>query len=176
MNLFLLMSEGGEGGLSAMFDVGKSSAIWTVVIFALSLPFMWKMVFGPIVKALGEREDQAQEAAKAAEAAREETAKLQESVQADLEEARREAAKQVSDAKTRAEEREKELLASAKAEAEKERARAKDEINQALVSARETLRKESVELGMEVAEKVLSRQVSTEDRSQLVSQFQKELG
>ena len=176
MNLFLLMSEGGEGGLSAMFDVGKSSAIWTVVIFALSLPFMWKMVFGPIVKALGRREDQAQEAVKAAEAAREETAKLQESVQADLEEARREAAKQVSDAKTRAEEREKELLASAKAEAEKERARAKDEINQALVSARETLRKESVELGMEVAEKVLSRQVSTEDRSQLVSQFQKELG
>ncbi len=98
--------------------------IWTILIFLIALPFMWKFVFGPITKALETREDQTRDAAAAAEEARGEIERMKAGIQEDLENARREAAEQVNAAKARAADREKELLAAAKEEAAKERARA----------------------------------------------------
>ena len=168
-----LLRLGGEGdGLGSMFDVGKSSAWWTLIIFFISLPFMWKLVFGPIVKALADRENTSRDAAEAAEAAKEEARKLQEAMKADLKDARREASAEVSAAKSRAEEREKELVAAARTEAEKERVKACAEIDQALASAREVLRKDAVELGMDAAEKVIGRSFADEDRSRLLADLQ----
>lgn len=164
----------GGNGLNSLLEVGSGAFVWTVIIFVLSLPFMWKFVFGPITRALEERESGSRNAAAAAEAAREETERLKAAIQDDLDTARREAAKQVADAKARAAEREKELMAAAKDEAEKERARAKAEIDQALNSAREMLRKEAVELGVGVAERVIRREFSEADQSRLVEDFQKE--
>lgn len=168
-----LLLAGGEG-LGTLLDVRSGAFFWTVLIFVVSLPFMWKFVFGPITRALEERESASRNAAAAAEAAREETERLKAAIQDDLDTARREAAKQVADAKARASEREKELMAAAKEEAEKERARAKAEIDQALNSARELLRKEAVELGVGVAERVIRREFSEADQSRLVEDFQKE--
>jgi F-type H+-transporting ATPase subunit b len=93
-------------------------------------------------------------------------------IQEDLDAARREAAKQVAEAKARAAEREKELMSAAKEEAEKERSRAQADIAQALNSAREILRKEAVQLGVEVAEQVIKRKFSDEDQQRLVADFQ----
>ena len=161
-------------GLGAMFDVGQSSAIWTVVIFLIALPFMWKLVFGPIVKALEDREDASRGAAREAEEAKDEAQRLQEAMKSDLDEARREAAAQVAVAKSRAEEREKELMASARAEAEKERVKARADIDQALASARETLRQDVVELGMDAAEKVIGRSFAAEDRTKMLADLQED--
>ncbi len=168
----LLLS--GENGLDSLLNVGASGLFWTPLIFLLSLPFMWKFVFGPIARALEEREGNSRHAAEAAEAAREETERLKAAIQEDLEAARREAAKQVAEAKTRAVEREKELMAAAKEEAEKERVRAKQEIAQALNQAREILRGEAVRLGVDVAERVIRREFSDSDQARLVEEFQKD--
>ena len=164
----------GENGLDQLLEVGSSSLFWTPLIFLLSLVPMWKMVFGPITRALEERESSSRDAAAAAEAAREETERLKIAIQDDLDSARREAAKQVADAKIRAAEREKELMAAAKEEAEKERGRAKAEIEQALNNAREVLRQEVVELGVEVAEQVIRREFSEADQSRLVAEFRQQ--
>lgn len=172
-NLLLIpMPSGGGNGLDSLLDVGASSFFWTPLIFLLALPVMWKFVFGPITKALEEREDNSRNAAAAAEAAREETERLKAAIQEDLDAARREAAKQVAEAKGRAAEREKELMAAAKEEAEKERSRAQAEIAQALNSAREILRKEAVQLGVDIAEQVIKREFSDEDQQRLVTDFQ----
>lgn len=173
----LILLAGGDGehvGIAGMFDVGQSSFFWTLAIFLLSLPFMWKMVFGPITKALQEREDASREAARAAEAAREETERMKAAIQADLDAARQEAAKQVAEAKARAAEREQELMAAAKAEAERERTRARQEIDAALATARESLRRESVALAVQVAERVIAREFSNEDQARLVTEFERE--
>lgn len=173
-SLLILAADGEKPGIAQMFEVGQSSFYWTLVIFLLSLPFMWKMVFGPITKALEEREDAARESARAAEAAREETERMKAAIQEDLDAARQEAAKQVAEAKARASAREQELMASAKAEAERERARARQEIEAALTAARETLRREAVGLAVEVAERVISREFSDADQARLVQEFEKE--
>ena len=169
---FLLIS--GDNSLDSLLEVGASSLFWTPLIFLLSLLPMWKFVFGPITRALEERENSSRDAAAAAEAAREETERLKIAIQDDLDTARREAAKQVADAKIRAAEREKELMAAAKEEAEKERGRAKAEIEQALNNAREVLRQEVVELGVEVAEQVIRREFSEADQSRLVAEFRQQ--
>ncbi|MFT7516865.1 MAG: F-type H+-transporting ATPase subunit b [Myxococcota bacterium] len=164
-----------HNGLAQLLDVGQSSIIWTILIFVLSLPFMWKFVFGPIAHALETRENEARKAAAAAEEARSEIERMKASIQEDLENARREAAEQVNAAKARAAEREKELLSSAKEEAAKERARAKSDIKQALVSAREILRQDAVRLGIDVAQQVISREFSSADQDRLVGDFQKQI-
>lgn len=166
------MPAGGGNGLGSLLEVGTSSIFWTPLIFVLSLPLMWKFVFGPITKALEEREDNSRKAAAAAEAAREETARLKAAIQEDLDAARREAAKQVAEAKARAADREKELMAAAKEEAERERARAQAEIEQSLNSAREILRKEAVLLAVDTAERVIGREFSDADQQRLVADFQ----
>lgn len=173
-SLVILAADGEKPGIAQMFEVGQSSFYWTLVIFLLSLPFMWKMVFGPITKALEEREDAARESARAAEAAREETERMKAAIQEDLDAARQEAAKQVAEAKARASAREQELMAAAKVEAERERVRARQEIEAALAAARETLRREAVGLAVEVAERVISREFSDADQARLVQEFEKE--
>ncbi|MBC8368811.1 MAG: F0F1 ATP synthase subunit B [Planctomycetes bacterium] len=175
LSLFTVISGEGHNGLSSLLDVGQSSTLWTVLIFVLSLPFMWKFVFGPITSALEAREDQAREAAAAAEEARSEIERMKAGIQEDLENARREAAEQVNAAKTRAADREKELLGAAKEEAAKERARAKAEIEQSLVSAREVLRQDAVRLGIDVAQQVIEREFSSADQDRLVGDFQKQI-
>lgn len=170
-----VLSEGQAGGLSAIFDVGQSSMIWTIVIFLAALLPMWKFVFGPITKALDERELKTREAAKAAEAAKEEAKRVQAAIREDLERARQEAARQVAEARTRAEAREKEILAAARAQAEADRQRAKDEIERALAAARETLRAEAVGLGIQVAERVISREFSDADQARLESELEREV-
>ncbi len=172
MNLFLLVAASGEGGLDPFS--GSSSIYWTILIFALSLPLMWKVVFGPISKALIDRESQAREAASAAEAAKEETERMKESIQADLDQARKEAAQRVSEAKARAEAREKEILAAAKDEAERERARTRDEIERAKNSALQELRAAAVTLSVDMAERVISREFSDSDQQRLVQELQQE--
>ena len=63
-------------------------------------------------------------------------------------------------------------MAAARSEAEKERARAQAEIENALSSAREVLRRDAVELGVQVAEQVIGRTFSDEDQARLVADFQ----
>ena len=172
MHLLLPILAEGEG--LQIFDVGQSSMIWTIIIFVLALPLMWKFVFGPITKALNDREAQARESARAAEAAKEEIERMKVAIQEDLDQARREGAQRVAEAKARAETREKEILAAAQAEAEKDRARAREEIDRALASAREQLRSESVSLGVQIAERVLERQFSKDDQARMIQDFQKD--
>ncbi len=170
--LALLLASEESGGLSSMFDVGQSSYFWTILIFLLALVPMWKVVFGPIARALDDRENQAREAARAAEAAREEVEQMKASIREDLDRARAEAARQVAEARQRAEALQADLEAKARAEAERERQRAQEEIERALGAARETLRLEAVALAIQVAERVVQREFSPEDQKRLLQAFQ----
>lgn len=173
MNLFLLLAAQHEAGGLDPF-AGSSSIYWTILIFAVSLPFMWKVVFGPIARALVDREARARAAASAAEAAREETLRLKDAVQADLEQARREASQRVAEAKTRAEAREQEILAAARQEAERERQRTREEIERAKGAALQELRAAAVSLSVDMAERVISREFGAADQQRLVDELRRE--
>jgi len=69
MLLVLLTSAEGGGGFNPLGMSAPANAFWTWVIFLACLPFIWKIVMGPVTKALVERDAEASEAVKLAEKA-----------------------------------------------------------------------------------------------------------
>lgn len=172
--LALLAPASSEGdGLWIFSGQFAPNLLWTLIIFGISLPLLWKFIFGPIASNMEGRELKVRDAATAAERARAETEAMRASIQQELENARQEAAKQVAEAKRRAADREQEMMAAARAESERERERARAEIEQAVRAAREQLRRDAVALAVGVAEKVIGREFSDADQKRLMADFEK---
>jgi len=66
---------GADSGFNPFDPAGVGGMLWTWLIFLIGLPLMWKIVMGPITKALEARDERASQAIRDAETAREETAK-----------------------------------------------------------------------------------------------------
>jgi hypothetical protein len=60
MLLSLLISgplpSGGEGGFNPIDFATGGNVFWTLVIFGVSVPLIWKLVMGPVTRALEERD------------------------------------------------------------------------------------------------------------------------
>ena len=113
--MLMLLAEG--DGFQPLNNTFASNMFWTWVIFLGSLPFIWKIVMGPVTTALLERDREASESVKLAEKASEEAEKARAEVEVKLGEAQAEAAKVMAQARERAETREREIVEAAKAEA-----------------------------------------------------------
>ena len=166
----LLLSEGG-GGFNPLDLSGIGGTFWTLLIFAVALVPIWKMVMGPVTRALEERDAKAaagllaaQQASAAAEAARAE-------VDSRLREAQLEAAKIVDSARGRAEVVERELKDTAGREAQALLARAKSEIRAEQDKALAAIRTQVVEVSMNAASQVLKRKVDSNDDRRLVEEL-----
>jgi hypothetical protein len=65
-----LAAPSGDKGLGALLEFIPGATIWTWIAFVVALPVMWKMVYGPITKALEDRDRKVEDAIAAAEVAR----------------------------------------------------------------------------------------------------------
>ncbi|MAE28476.1 MAG: F0F1 ATP synthase subunit B [Planctomycetota bacterium] len=165
----LALSEG--GGFNPMDLAGGGGIFWTWLIFLLSLPFIWTVVMKKVTVALLERDDKAvlaissaEEASRAAEAARAE-------VEVKLGEAQAEAAKLLGEARERAEVREREIIEEAKASAEALLENARKSIQAEQDKALNAIRAEVVDLSLNAAGAVLGRNVSADDDRRLVREL-----
>ncbi|MCY3003272.1 MAG: F0F1 ATP synthase subunit B [Planctomycetota bacterium] len=172
--MYMLLIEGteqahGGGGLDPFDPAGFGGMLWTWVIFLAALPFMWKVVMGPIAKALEARDEQAARAIGEAEKAREETAKARAEVESKLAEARAEAAKLVAEARERATAVERQITDEANARGVRMVAEAQAAIHAERDKALAAIREEVVDLSMAGARAVLGRNVGADDDRRLVS-------
>jgi F-type H+-transporting ATPase subunit b len=159
-----------EGGFNP-FEFATGAAFWTIVIFALALLPMWKFVFGPITRALDERDRKLEEAISAAERTRREAEEQTAQVKADLEKARQEARRTVEEATSRAQRQGEEQLALARAEAEREKQKALQEIEALKSRALEEIRQEVVGLTIDSAGKLLGRDIDDDAHRSMVREF-----
>ena len=160
-----------EGGFNPL-DVSQSGGmIWTIVIFLAALPFMWKVVFGKITAALVERDAKASEAIVAAQRASEEAEQSRAAVEVALGEAQAESAKLLSQARERAEVRERDILEKAKQESEAMIESARTTIQAEQEKALSAIRNEVVDLSLSAASTVLGRAVNSEDDRRLASEL-----
>ena len=170
MLLFLSMSEG--GGSFDPFDLAAGgNLLWTWAIFLAALPFIWKIVMGPVSSALEQRDEHTVHAIAAAEKASAEAEKARADVEVALGEARAEAATLLAEARQRAEAREHEIVAAAKQEATGMVEAARSAIHAEQDKAISAIRNEVVELSLNAATKVLERKVGGEDDRRLVSEL-----
>jgi F-type H+-transporting ATPase subunit b len=169
MNLALL-AVAAEGGFDPL-HVGAGGLLWTIVIFAVSLPFMWVVVFGKISAALTERDSRAAEAIVLAERASAEAEKSRAAVEVALGEAQADAGKLLATARERAEARERDMLDVAKKESDAMIELARTQIQAEKEKALSAIRSEVVDLSLSAAGKVLGRRVDSEDDRRMVSEL-----
>lgn len=169
--MLLALLESAEGGFNPIGESAAASALWTWVIFLLSLPFIWKIVMGPVTKALVARDAEASEAVKLAERASEDAEKARAEVEVKLGEAQAEAAQVMAQARERAETREREIVEAAKSEATAMIDTARANIQAEQDKAISAIRGEVVSLSINAASQVLSRRVDSEDDRRLVTEL-----
>jgi F-type H+-transporting ATPase subunit b len=169
--MLLLLIESSEGGFNPIGQSAAANMLWTWVIFILSLPFIWKIVMGPVTKALVARDQEASEAVKLAEKASEDAEKARAEVEVKLGEAQAEAAQVMAQARERAETREREIVEAAKSEATAMVESARTQIQAEQDKAISAIRGEVVELSINAASQVLSRRVDSDDDRRLVTEL-----
>ncbi len=147
-----------------------SSFMWGVIVFVIVCGLLAKFAWGPIAKALDEREGRIRESLEAAEKARTETERLNQEHAQLMAEARKEATAIVDEGKRDAVALKDSIVADAKRESEAITTRAKSEIERAKELAIHELHVRSVEVSYGVAEKLIQKSLSREDQDKLVDE------
>jgi len=162
---------GAEEGGGGLFSINFGLSVWTVVIFLCVLTVLWRFAFGPILAAVQAREDGIQKALDEAKSRQEEAEKLLEEHKAQLADARRQAQVILAGGREAAGRLQKELEGKAREESEAILVRARAEIGRERDAAVEVLRRETVDLALAAASKLLHTKLDGEQDRKLVMDF-----
>lgn len=175
MLAYLIGFADGEG-LNALLDFRPGAGIWTWVALIVALPVMWSFVYGPITKALEERDRSVDEAREAAEAARKAAEEQVAAAKAELETARADSKRMVADATERAQRQADEALRQAKEEAARQLEKARADIESEKARALSEIRREVVDLSIAATGNLLKRDVDDESHRKIVEEFVGKVG
>jgi F-type H+-transporting ATPase subunit b len=156
------------GASAEFFNTGD--VIATVLIFVILMALLKKFAWGPLMGIMQEREQLVAKDIDAAEAARTETAALLEEQKALLKEARTEAQAIIEGAKKQGEATREEIVGAARAEADRLKESAVRDIEAEKEKAIAAVREEVVSLSVLAASKVLGKEISEADNSELIKQ------
>jgi len=170
-----LVAAAQESGGSPLFSINLGLAIWTWVLFLLTLGVLAWKVFPFIAGGLEERNRKIQEAIDEARLGRKEAEELRDEQQALLNTARAEAQEMVDKGKATAESLKKEILAEARVQQEAMLEEARQEIRVERDQLVEEVRREAVEISVAAAEKLLRKHLDAEENQRLVREYLKEL-
>jgi F-type H+-transporting ATPase subunit b len=145
--------------------------IWTVVIFVALLIVLWRFAWGPILAAVEAREQGIQDSLNEAKSRQEEAEKLLAEHKAQLADARKQASEILAEGRDAADRLKKELEGKAREESEAILTRARAEIEREKEAALDTLRKESVDLALAAASKLLHAKLDDEQDRKLVMEY-----
>ena len=149
--------------------------IWTIVTFLILLGLLAKFAWRPLLDALEQRQAVIRKSLDDARQAREELAQVKTEAQRLLAEARTEANQIVSRTRSDAAAFAEELKVKARADAEALVKRAERDIEMQTARALENIRRETVELSVAIASKILRRDISKEDNERLMNDTLKEM-
>lgn len=144
--------------------------IWTIATFLVLLTLLAKFAWGPLLKALDERQSLIRKSLDDAQQARQELERLNQEQQKIIASARAEADSIVSQSRSDAERLRQELRESARAEAANIVKNAERQIELQTHQALRQIRQEAVELSVAIASKLLARNLSKEDNDRLIQQ------
>jgi F-type H+-transporting ATPase subunit b len=161
---------------SSLASPAIGTVFWTTLIFLLLLFLLQKFAWGPIMKAVRSREDTIRNALDSAEKAREEMKVLQADNEIILRKAREERDKIIRDARTATERMLTEAKEKSQSEADAMVKRAKELIEREKNTAIAEVKREVASLAIEVASKVVSETLKSDDEQQkLIGRYLKEI-
>jgi F-type H+-transporting ATPase subunit b len=166
---------GGEGG-GGVYDMNTGLSVWTLIVFAGLVFLLGKFAWGPILNAVDEREKAIQSKLDEAAERNAEAAKLLEEHRAQLADARRQASELIAEGRTAGENVRKEIEEKARAEAQGIVERARAEIGRERDAALDALRKESVELALAAAARLMQENLDQAKDRALVERYIGDMG
>lgn len=163
------MAAESEGG--GVFSVNPGLSVWASVVFLVLLFILHRFAWGPILAAVDAREQRIQGALDEAAAQRDEAARLLAEHKSQLADARRQSSEVIAEGRAAAERLRKELEEKARVEAQGIIEGARREISREKDRAIAELRKESVDLALAAAEKLISEKLDDDRHRALVVGF-----
>ena len=170
-----VLAQGGEGG-GGLYDINYGLSVWTLVVFAALVFLLGKFAWGPILGAVEAREKGIQQALDEAATRNAEASRLLQEHREQLADARRQASDLIAEGKAAGEEVRKEIEAKARDEAQSIVERAREEIGRERDQAIETLRRESVELALAAASRLMQENLDQEKDRELVERYLGQMG
>jgi F-type H+-transporting ATPase subunit b len=160
----------GEPAPSSPFAGGLGNSLLTLLIFGTVVVILGKKAWPPLLKALDEREHSIRGALEQAKKEREEADALLAKYREQIDKAREEATEIVEEGRRDAEVVRRRLQDEARQEATEMVDRAKREIQLATDGAIKTLYDQTAELAVDVAGRIIKKELSAADHNDLVSQ------
>ena len=144
--------------------------IWTVLTFLLLLTILGKFAWKPLLSMLDERQRSIEDSLLSAEKARKELEGINQESEAILSKAKTEAQGIVTDAKSAAEKLKEDIMAKANDEADGQLEKAKIQIGVEKDKALLEIRKEVVDLSINVAEIIIKKNISKDDNAAIIDE------
>lgn len=161
----------GDRSLSSLLEFSPGAMIWTFIAFFLALPVMWKFVYGPITRALEERDRKVEDSIAAAEVARQQAEAQMSQAKAELQKAQADGKRMVEEAMARAERQAAEAVRIADERAKAELQKARDTIAAEKRQAMQEIKAMAIDLTIQATGKLLQHEVDAGKNRPLVQQF-----
>lgn len=164
-----VFAEGSEEG-GALPPFCADLALWTAVTFVLVLIVLWKFAWGPIIEGLDKREQYVLDQRSDAEKANADAKALLEDYKSQLANAKAEIQQMKADAAVNAEKAAAIVMNKAIASVEAEKKAATQEIASAKIQAQKELAAQSAALAVELAGKILKKELTPQAHQKLIDQ------
>jgi F-type H+-transporting ATPase subunit b len=158
-------------GTTPLFSVNLGTTVWTTIVFFALLGILWRFAWGPILAAVDAREKSIQGALDEAAQRNAEATRLLEEHRQQLADARRQASELLAEGKAAGERVRKETEERARTEAQAIVDRARVDIERERDAALDMLRRESVDLALAAATRLMQENMDKAKDRQFVERF-----
>jgi F-type H+-transporting ATPase subunit b len=172
----VLRAQGGGEAEPSLFDINTGLSTWTLIVFVGLLLILSKFAWGPILQAVEAREKGIQASLDEAASRNEEAAGLLAQHREQLADARRQANELIAEGRAVGQSVRKDIEDKARTEAQGIVERARAEIERERDAALEMLRRESVELALAAASRLMQENLDQAKDRQIVERYLSDLG
>lgn len=166
-------SASSAGGLASL-GIDLKTFLFQLVAFIIVLAILNKFAVKKILKVMDKRRDELNQGLEDAEAAKIELAKAKDKFDKILEDARNQADSIIADARTESLTLVKDIEAKATAKSERMITEAREQLDQDVLAARASLKKETAELVTKLSSKVLQEKMTDKKDSDLIAKIVKD--
>lgn len=158
-----------------MFDLNLGLTVWTSLVFLALLGILWKYAWGPILTFVEARESGIQDKLDQAAKEREESASLLSEYHQQLADARRDTQQMIAEGREAGDRIRQEIEEKARVECESLIDRAHESIERDKEVALQALRKESVDLAIAAAAKLIGNRLDDAKDRELIADYIEDL-